>query len=325
MFYVYLFLAVIGALVAAGCSLQATSGARRSRGGRMRSALSLPVAVALAACSSSLELEAASPTSADGGDAQSFFVSDEFVRRILVRPDEPRRVYVTTRERSPFTGEWNQEVKSLSTTYVVSMVSTRSSDEMYVLGRLRGEIDVVEKWVYEAPIGAYAASRPTSPEGCAAHAAETSSNLVVVGGTFLPFAQRDQPGITRTELYRGSDFDFRYLCIDPDGRFLFLLGGDEAPGIYRLDVHEEDPPAPELAVSVETLPELIDASGLTGTLDSVHTRAWWVDYDNADDVYSVLLDTDNDCDIDHIVTDTYAGIYSRFNETLRFSYLDRWP
>jgi hypothetical protein len=116
-------------------------------------------------------------------------------------------------------------------------------------------------------------------------------DIGIEGGQFIVPSQRPAPTVRRVALYIGPDLGSSgELVIDPDGRFVILLGTGAVPGLYRL--------MNELGGQLD----LIVDGMATGIITGVDLAIWnhatgnvFLEYYD-DDADQVLAGTDQDND-----------------------------
>ncbi|MFT4543408.1 MAG: hypothetical protein ACI8QS_003082 [Planctomycetota bacterium] len=102
----------------------------------------------------------------------------------------------------------------------------------------------------------------------------------------------------KEELYRGTMEPVRSLAVDPEGRFLLLLGF-ESGKLYRLRLDVSPIPDPELLYNTSTLPRLDYATGLffcmhDGVRKCVVSEAGPGGLIQDGVMWTLLVDADND-------------------------------
>ncbi len=184
-------------------------------------------------------------------------------------------VTVLESERSPDDGLWHDTARSYATAFSIEYVSWRTADELYVFGVSRNADDVIEKWTITALDGEYKAALATSPTGIGTpRSGALDLSLEIVGGVFVPPPQRQrtsQPTDTREEIYRGSAFGGTVCAaVDPDGRFLILLGRDER-SLYQVPLAEGA--SPSVLYTTNEIPDLVKIGSIGRGLHSSGSRA----------------------------------------------------
>ena len=166
------------------------------------------------------------------------------------------------RERDPSTQDFVERESVFSVSYDIVGVYQRTPSDIFIAGANTNGSFVVERWTFQKNGGAYYASRPaaTTPLGTPFTTPPTTIEIV---GTFgQPALGLGGPPLRNT-VYQGTSMGpIRGLVVDPDGRYVLVLGG-VAPGtaVYRLDLTSGA--NPELLYDSTTLPELTNTTLIT--------------------------------------------------------------
>ena len=186
--------------------------------------------------------------------AQPVFIADGYRQSVVYGPEEDdqgivqeNELTILTDEMAPDTGVWFNTSAAYSASFSIKRVQSRVANELYIVGKGRGDEDILEQWLIIPSQGSLTPTRPaaTLPVGTPIPPSSVTVG-VVGGGPFTPPGSRPAPPtVSRNELYRGFDFGgILDLALDPEGRFVLVLAeGDH--GLYRIDL---SPPAATLGV-----------------------------------------------------------------------------
>jgi hypothetical protein len=202
------------------------------------------------------------------------------------------RIIVHQNEQDPTTGESHESSTEFSVSYETVAIASRTANDIYITGIIMPTGDlVVERWVISHVDGAYYGERPTAPLVIGTPVVTPPMDIGIEGGQFIVPSQRPAPTVRRVALYIGPDLGSSgELVIDPDGRFVILLGTGAVPGLYRL--------MNELGGQLD----LIVDGMATGIITGVDLAIWnhatgnvFLEYYD-DDADQVLAGTDQDND-----------------------------
>lgn len=222
--------------------------------------------------------------------------SEDFEQRIRhedeILGEETQALFVENTEVDPSSGQSYAYTLEFQASFVVTDVRYRCANDFLVIGREpRGAI-VLERWLVVVPDGGWDAARAVADTGLGVPVPWLQPpQASIVGGTFIPPAERDvRPTTRRTRLHRVPVGESIYAAtFDPDARFALFTDGT---GVYRVSL--DGATDPELVPGTDALP--IGAFPLSDVSYSHHRtlgrfvrlRATPVDY------RGLLVDADND-------------------------------
>ena len=222
--------------------------------------------------------------------------SEDFEQRIRhadeILWEEPQSLFIENTEVDPSSGQSYAYTLEFQASFVVTDVRYRCANDFRVIGRgSRGAI-VLDRWLVVVPDGGWDAARAVADTGLGVPVPWLQPpQASIVGGTFIPPAERDvRPTTRRTRLHRVPVGESIYAAtFDPDARFALFTDGT---GVYRVSL--DGATDPELVPGTDALP--IGAFPLSDVSYSHHRtlgrfvrlRATPVDYEG------LLVDADND-------------------------------
>ena len=222
--------------------------------------------------------------------------SEDFEQRIRhadeILWEETQSLFIENTEVDPSSGQSYAYTLEFQASFVVTDVRYRCANDFLVIGReSRGAI-VLERWLVVVPDGGWDAARAVADTGLGVPVPWLQPpQASIVGGTFIPPAERDvRPTTRRTRLHRVPVGESIYAAtFDPDARFALFTDGT---GVYRVSL--DGATDPELVPGTDALP--IGAFPLSDVSYSHHRtlgrfvrlRATPVDYEG------LLVDADND-------------------------------
>lgn len=212
-------------------------------------------------------------------------------------------------ERQSSLHEWVTRRRRESTPYIMTAISARRGGEvLYVAGMKADGKSIVERWEYNYPDGRHAPTfldpNPALPIALASPFRPTTA---IRGGVWKPL--RGIPAPQKTVIYEGTEGPFTVIEADPESRFLLLY--DYTQKSLRR-VLTSTPGILETLYTAQDHPQLTELGSMEARDRASGERVivlWKIMPRNrslADEVFTLLTDTDNDTTFDAIEAFPYA-------------------
>lgn len=219
-------------------------------------------------------------------------------------------VTVQRRERRSPSHDWVMRTRTESTSYIMTAVSARRGGEvLFVAGMKADGTSIVERWEYDYPDGRHVSTfidpDPAPPTAIPSRFRPTT---MVRGCDWRPL--RGIPAPRKTVVYEGPDGPFTALEADPEGRFL-LLYDYSLKSLRR--VLSVAPSVLETLYTARDHPQLVEVGSIEARDRTSGERVFVVwkvmprKRPLAEDVFTLLIDEDNDTELDSIETFSYAA------------------
>jgi hypothetical protein len=246
---------------------------------------------------------------------QPLITADELLVGAALSEDKKE---LTLRYEETIPGTSNRETweSQHGTTFQITALAARQSNEFIVAGKTSANEVVVEKWTNGEPKGSHFLHVAPSQTVIGVSLLPVPQIISgIVGGQYIPVSSRARTQRQqREELFRGSlNNGILAITPDPEGRFFVVLT-DSPRAVYRLD-----PPSqvPTLLCDVSMLPELSTAHD-GGMIVSQHVsegRLYFLTSDGSapgggELMYIKISDADNDGIFEGTSTVSYGQFLS---------------